>query len=79
VAFIPFITAGDPDLDTTAEALLRLDSAGATVIELGVPYTVRVARASLHFADSSCSHQTHTDSMPHRQKLPQMPAVPVDG
>lgn len=41
VAFIPFITAGDPDLDTTAEALLRLDAAGATVIELGVPYSVR--------------------------------------
>lgn len=42
VAFIPFITAGDPDLDTTAEALLRLDRNGASVIELGVPYTVCV-------------------------------------
>lgn len=40
VAFIPFITAGDPDLDTTAHALKRLDAAGATVIELGVPYSV---------------------------------------
>lgn len=40
VAFIPFITAGDPDLATTAEALRRLDAAGADVIELGVPYSV---------------------------------------
>lgn len=40
VAFIPFITAGDPDLATTAEALVRLDEAGASVIELGVPYSV---------------------------------------
>lgn len=37
--FIPFITAGDPDLDTTAELLLELSQAGATVIELGVPFS----------------------------------------
>jgi len=38
-ALIPFITAGDPDLATTAEALRRLDRAGADLIELGVPYS----------------------------------------
>jgi tryptophan synthase alpha chain len=38
-ALIPFITAGDPDLETTAEALRVLDSSGADFIELGVPYT----------------------------------------
>ena len=37
--FIPFITAGDPDLDTTAELLMELANAGATVIELGVPFS----------------------------------------
>jgi tryptophan synthase alpha chain len=37
--FIPFITAGDPDLTTTAEILLELAHAGATLIELGVPFT----------------------------------------
>lgn len=37
-ALIPFITAGDPDLGTTAEALQVLDSNGADMIELGVPY-----------------------------------------
>lgn len=38
-AFIPFITAGDPDLVTTAQALRLLDKSGADMIELGVPYS----------------------------------------
>jgi tryptophan synthase alpha chain len=36
---IPFITAGDPDLATTGKLLVELASAGATVIELGVPFS----------------------------------------
>lgn len=32
-------TAGDPDLDTTAKALIALNEAGCDVIELGVPYS----------------------------------------
>jgi tryptophan synthase alpha chain len=38
-ALIPFITAGDPDLNTTAKALKLLDDRGADLIELGVPYS----------------------------------------
>ncbi len=38
-ALIPFITAGDPDLATTAKALRILDQSGADIIELGVPYS----------------------------------------
>ncbi|MEB3309680.1 MAG: tryptophan synthase subunit alpha [Snowella sp.] len=38
-ALIPFLTAGDPDLATTAKALRILDQAGADLIELGVPYS----------------------------------------
>jgi len=38
-ALIPFLTAGDPDLETTAAALLTLDRNGADLIELGVPYS----------------------------------------
>jgi tryptophan synthase alpha chain len=37
--FIPFITAGDPDLKTTRELIVELAQAGATLIELGVPFT----------------------------------------
>ncbi len=38
-ALIPFITAGDPNLETTAKALRVLDQNGADMIELGVPYS----------------------------------------
>lgn len=38
-ALIPFITAGDPDLQTTAQALQVLDRSGADLIELGIPYS----------------------------------------
>ncbi|ONM10321.1 tryptophan synthase A homolog1 [Zea mays] len=38
-AFIPFITAGDPDLVTTSKALKILNSCGSDVIEVGVPYS----------------------------------------
>ncbi|GJN23021.1 hypothetical protein PR202_gb10636 [Eleusine coracana subsp. coracana] len=38
-AFIPYITAGDPDLVTTAEALRLLDACGADVIEIGLPFS----------------------------------------
>jgi tryptophan synthase alpha chain len=38
-AFIPYITAGDPDLETTEALILALDQAGADVIELGVPFS----------------------------------------
>lgn len=37
--FIPFITAGDPDLDATGELLVELANSGATLIELGVPFS----------------------------------------
>jgi tryptophan synthase alpha chain len=37
--FIPFITAGDPDLATTRDLIVELDHAGASLIELGVPFT----------------------------------------
>ncbi len=37
--FIPFVTAGDPDLATTEHILIELAKAGATLIELGVPFS----------------------------------------
>jgi tryptophan synthase alpha chain len=41
--FIPFITAGDPDLHTTELLLSELAAAGADIIEIGVPFTDPVA------------------------------------
>jgi tryptophan synthase alpha chain len=37
--FIPFITAGDPDLATTFKLIIELASAGSTLIELGIPFS----------------------------------------
>src|SRR5207244_3796906 len=41
--FIPFITAGDPDLITTELLLIELAAAGADIIALGVPFSDPVA------------------------------------
>jgi len=38
-AFIPFITAGDPDAETSLTILEELPLAGADLIELGVPFS----------------------------------------
>ncbi|MDB5734578.1 MAG: trpA [Alphaproteobacteria bacterium] len=38
-AFVPFITAGDPDMDTSFAILEKLPAAGADVIELGIPFS----------------------------------------
>lgn len=38
-AFIPFITCGDPDLDTTRALILEMQSQGADLIELGIPFS----------------------------------------
>lgn len=38
-AFIPFITCGDPDLETTASVVRAAVAAGASLIELGIPFS----------------------------------------
>lgn len=40
---IPFITAGDPDLDITGSLIVELARAGASIVELGVPFSDPVA------------------------------------
>ena len=42
-AFIPYITAGDPNLEATVELVRALARAGADVIELGVPFSDPIA------------------------------------
>lgn len=42
-AIIPYITLGDPDLDTTCQSILSMTAAGADMIEIGIPYTDPVA------------------------------------
>ena len=42
-AFIPFITAGDPNPDKTAEFILEMERAGADLIEIGIPFSDPIA------------------------------------
>ena len=38
-AFIPFVTCGDPDLETTEQIVYAMVEAGADLIELGIPFS----------------------------------------
>lgn len=38
-AFIGFLTAGDPDIETSTACLLELDRNGCDIIEIGVPFS----------------------------------------
>ena len=38
-AFIPFITCGDPDIDTTIEIVREAVRNGADLVELGIPFS----------------------------------------
>ncbi len=42
-AFIPFITAGDPDLEFTADVLRELVARGSSICEVGIPYSDPIA------------------------------------
>lgn len=42
-AFIPFITAGDPNLRTTKALILEFEKKGADIIELGIPFSDPIA------------------------------------
>ena len=39
LALMPFIMAGDPNIEITSEIILRLQENGADLIELGIPYS----------------------------------------
>lgn len=42
-AFIPFIMAGDPDLETTIRLVPELERAGSHIVEFGIPFSDPVA------------------------------------
>lgn len=42
-AFIPFITAGDPNLEKTEEFILEMEKAGAALVEIGIPFSDPIA------------------------------------
>ena len=63
-ALIPFITAGDPDLDTSRKLALEIAARGADLLELGIPFSdpladgptiqaasTRALKNGVHFTD----------------------------
>lgn len=45
--FIPFITAGDPNLDVTEKLIVAMANAGADIVELGIPFSDPVAEGEV--------------------------------
>lgn len=60
-AFIAFITAGYPDLATTARLVLELERKGADIIELGVPFSDPMADGPIIQASSEYSLKKGTN------------------
>lgn len=42
-AFIGFVTAGDPDLETSEKIMLKMAEAGCDLIEIGIPFSDPIA------------------------------------
>ena len=42
-AFIGFLTAGDPVIDKTVDYILDMEEAGASLIEIGIPFSDPIA------------------------------------
>ncbi len=59
---MPFVTAGDPDLDFTAEVIHRLAARGCSMVELGIPYSDSVA-------DGPVIQASYTRALAHKTKL----------
>ncbi len=46
-AFIPFLTGGDPDIETTEKLIRAMADAGADLIEIGVPFSDPIAEGTV--------------------------------
>jgi tryptophan synthase alpha chain len=61
-ALMPFVTAGDPDLEFTQRVLRLMVARGASLCELGIPYSDPIA-------DGPVIQSSYTRALRHHQKL----------
>jgi tryptophan synthase alpha chain len=82
-AFIPFVTAGDPDLATTKQLVLAYAEAGADIIEIGIPFTDPLAdgptiqRASERALAVGTTMDDALDLISDLRRETQVPLVPM--
>lgn len=80
-AFIPFITAGDPDLETTEKLIIAMAEAGADLIEIGIPFSDPIAEgttissASLRALNGGTTCEKIFESLKHVRKTCDVPLV----
>jgi tryptophan synthase alpha chain len=65
MAFMPFITAGDPDLATTTKLIEELTRRGVDLIEIGFPYSDPIADGPVIQASytRALAHKLHVDDI----------------
>ena len=67
-ALMPFVTAGDPDLQFTADLLRCLIARGSSLCELGIPYSDPIA-------DGPVIQSSYTRALQHKVKLAEIFAM----
>ncbi|MCC6094532.1 MAG: tryptophan synthase subunit alpha [Eubacterium sp.] len=80
-AFIPFITAGDPDIRSTKNFILEMEKAGADLVEIGIPFSdpiaegVVIQEADLRSLEAGTTTDTVFDMVADLRKETDMPLV----
>ena len=80
-ALIPYVMAGDPDLETTAALVIELGRRGADLVELGVPFSAPIAdgptsqRAALRALNQGTTLRAIVDTVASIRKQSSIPIV----
>jgi tryptophan synthase alpha chain len=82
-AFVPFVTCGDPDLAKTRELALAYTTAGADILEIGIPFTDPLAdgptiqRASERALAAGTNMEMAFELIASLRTVTQVPLVPM--
>lgn len=80
-AFIGFLTAGDPNLSKTEEFVLEMERAGASLVELGIPFSDPIAEgeviqeANIRALSAGCTTDKIFDMVKSLRTKTQIPLV----